>query len=130
MTAPALTDTAAALCLAWTFLVPLAPAGLALMNTGLGRSRNAAHAMLSALCVMGVAALVYFAVGFAWQGYPGGTGHVWVLHAKPWSWLGAGRFLMRGVESESSPALMTAALGMFAAGLAAVIPLGASAERW
>ena len=37
-----------ALCLSFILLVPLAIAGLALINTGLGRSRSAAHAMTTA----------------------------------------------------------------------------------
>src|SRR5450631_3444544 len=69
-----------ALCLTFILMVPLAIAGLALINTGLGRSRSAAHAMTSSLCVISVAVLVYFAWGFAIQGYPdltffGGAGH-------------------------------------------------------
>src|SRR5690348_4301203 len=100
MTNRELSETAMVLAIACTFLAPLAPAGLALMNSGLGRSRNAAHAMLSTLCVMGVAMLAYFAVGLAWQGAPGGPAHVWMVHGKPWSWIGAGRFLMRGIETD------------------------------
>jgi hypothetical protein len=61
--APALTETSAALCFLFVLLIPSATAGLALINAGLGRFRNAAHSMLSALCVIAVAALVYFAVG-------------------------------------------------------------------
>ncbi len=37
-------------------LAPLAIAGLALINTGLGRSHSAAHTMLASLCVFAVAA--------------------------------------------------------------------------
>ena len=65
--APALSETAVALCVVFILLVPLAAAGLSLINTGLGRSRSAAHAMLAALCVMAVAAVVYFVCGFSWH---------------------------------------------------------------
>ena len=58
------------LCLGFILLVPFAIAGLALINTGLGRSRSAAHAMTSALCVICVATFVYFVWGFRLQGYP------------------------------------------------------------
>ena len=44
-------------------MVPLAIAGLALINSGLSRSRSAAHAMLAPLCVMAVAVLAYFVCG-------------------------------------------------------------------
>src|SRR5207249_5526365 len=63
VTAPTLSETTAALCLIFILLVPCAAAGLALINAGLGRARSAAHAMLSTLCVLALAALVYFAVG-------------------------------------------------------------------
>ena len=55
---------ASVLCLFFVFLVPLAAAGLALINTGLGRSRSAAHAMLASLLAMAVAAMVYAAESF------------------------------------------------------------------
>ena len=67
-------------------LVPFAGAGLALINTGLGRSRSAAHSMLASLCVMSVAALVYMACGFSWQGYAGGPAHVFSLAGTSWNW--------------------------------------------
>ena len=47
-TAPAMTDVAFALALAMLLLAPLAIAGVALINTGLGRSRSAAQALLAA----------------------------------------------------------------------------------
>jgi len=58
------------LCLVFILLVPLAIAGLGLINTGLGRSRSAAQAITTALCVMSTAALVYFICGFAAAGSP------------------------------------------------------------
>src|ERR1700687_6525409 len=67
-----LSEVSAVLCLLLILLVPFAGTGLALINSGLGRSRSAAHAMLAALCVTAVAALVYVSVGFAWQGGGGG----------------------------------------------------------
>ncbi len=66
-----ISDPAVLLCLAFIFLVPCAAAGLALISTGLGRSRSAAHSMMSSMCVLAVAALAYFACGFAWQGFIG-----------------------------------------------------------
>src|SRR5271157_4498719 len=99
MLAPAnsLSDTAAVLCVILIFLVPLAGAGLALINTGLGRSRSAAYLMMSSLCVFSVAALAYFVCGFAWQGFPGGPAHAVMVAGKPWSWIGAGPFFMHGL---------------------------------
>jgi Amt family ammonium transporter len=53
-----------------------------------------------------------------------------MLHGKPWSWIGAEQFFMRGIEFDNSPYSLAVMFGMFAVGLAAVIPLGAAAERW
>ena len=44
-------------------VAPLAAAGIALINCGLGRSRNAAHALLSALCAAAIGALAYVVTG-------------------------------------------------------------------
>ncbi len=110
------TETTAAFCLLCLLLMPCALAGLAVINAGLGRSRNVAHSLLSTLCVAGVAALVYFAAGSAWQGYPGRQG--------------AERFLLRGIEADGSAYSLAVVFGMFAVSLAATIPLGAAAERW
>jgi Amt family ammonium transporter len=131
MTAPpVLSEAAAALCLIGIVITPCAAAGLALINAGLGRSRNAAHAMLSALCVLGIAALVYCAIGFSWQGYPGREAHAFLVGGKPWDWIAAEPFFFRGVSFDNSPVSLAALFGMFAAGLAALIPLGSGADRW
>ena len=125
-----LSETASALCLVFILLVPLAAAGLALINAGLGRSRNAAHAMLSSLAVIAVAALTYFAIGFSWQSYAGGTSHMLSAQGKLWNWIGAERFFLRGLAFDGSPASLAALLGLFSAGLAAMIPLGSGGDRW
>jgi ammonium transporter, Amt family len=118
------------ICLAFIFLVPCAAAGLALVNTGLGRSRSAAHMMMSSLCVLSVAALAYFICGFAWQGFAGLPSHVASLAGKPWNWLGAGPILLRHHPLDGSPVSLAVLLGMFSVGLAALIPLGSGADRW
>ena len=68
-----------AFCILFILLLPLALAGLALINTGLSRSRSAAHSMMATLCVIGVAAATYFVTGFAWQGYPDLPSHTSVF---------------------------------------------------
>lgn len=128
--APAMTETAFGVCLVLILLVPWAGAGIALVNAGLGRSRSAAHAMLSSMCVMAVAALVYFAIGFAWQGYAGQPAHAFDIQGKAWSWISSRGFLLSGVEFGLSPVSLTVLLGMFGAGLASIIPLGSGADRW
>ena len=111
-------------------LVPMAGAGLALMNTGLGRSRSAAHAMLASLCVIAVAALIYGVCGFAWQGFAGGPTHSVMVGGKPWSWIGAQPLFLRGIDFDGSPLSLTILLQMLSVGLAASIPLGSAGERW
>jgi Amt family ammonium transporter len=111
-------------------LVPLASAGLALINTGLGRSRSAAHSMLASLCVVAVAALVYFACGFAWQGYLGRSAHVLTLGGKGWNWIAAEPLFFRGLRLDGSAASLAAWLQLLSVGLAALIPMGSGADRW
>jgi Amt family ammonium transporter len=126
---PALPEVSAALCFVFILLIPCAAAGLALINAGLGRFRNAAHAMLSALCVIAVSAVVYFAVGAAWQGSVDQPAFALHVAGREWNWIGAGPFFLRGLEVggwSSLPALF----GLMSVGLAAIIPLGAGADRW
>jgi len=125
-----MSENSEALCILFILLLPLALAGLALINTGLSRSRSAAHSMMAALCVVGAAATAYFVTGFAWQGYPGLVSHSMIIFGKEWSWLGAGHFFLRGVPLDGSRVSLAALAQLISVGLAALIPLGAAAERW
>jgi Amt family ammonium transporter len=125
-----MSEVSQALCIVFIVLLPLALTGLALINTGLSRLRSAAHSMMSVLCVIGVAAAAYFVIGFAWQGYPGLASHTVSIFGKDWSWLGAGHFFLRGLPLDGSRASLAALLQLLSVGLAAIIPLGAAAERW
>jgi ammonium transporter, Amt family len=123
------------LCLLCIMLIPLAAAGLALIHQGLGRSRSAAHAMLATLCAMGVAAIFFVVFGFAWAGYAGGAVHSFHAGGAHWDWLGAGTFFPGGLAADgldvaSFNKALTLCLEMFAAGLAAMIPLSAGTDRW
>jgi len=124
------TPEVSVLCLFFILLVPFAGAGLAIINAGLGRSRNAAHMMLSSLCVFALAAVLFFVIGFAFQGYPGGPAYEFIIRGKPWNWIAAEHFFLRGLPLDGSPASLVALLGMMSAGLAAMIPLGSGADRW
>jgi len=121
-------DSAAAL--AGILLVPFAALGLALMNCGLCRSRNAAHVMMTSIAVLAVAAIAYFVCGFSWQGYPGLPVYVLRTGGKEWDWIAAQPFFLRKLPLEGSAASLAAVLGMFSAGIAALIPLGSGSERW
>lgn len=52
-------------------LILFVVAGLVVMNTGLGRTRSAAHSMLAAMAAISTASLVYGLPGFYWT--PGST---------------------------------------------------------
>src|SRR5436190_7886476 len=125
-----LSETSTPLCFALILLVPLAGAGLALINTGLGRSRRAAHSMMTSLIVIAIAAVVYFGCGFSWQGYVGRPAHFVTIGHAGWNWIAAEPFFMRGLALDGSPASLAALLQLYSVGLTALIPLGAGVDRW
>ena len=125
-----LTETALALCFLCILMIPLAIAGLALINTGLGRSRNAAHMMLGSLCVIAVAGIVYVILGFSLQGYRGGPAYGFLIQGKAWEWLGAMPLFFRGLSPGFNSAALMALLGLMSVAFAAIIPLGSAADRW
>jgi len=122
-----MTFVLALLCI---LLSPLAAAGLALIHQGLGRSRSAAHAMLATLCTLSVAAIVFVAIGASWAGYPGGTFHAFQAGGATWNWLGNEALFARSIPLDGSPGSLALCLQLFAAGLAAIIPLSAGTDRW
>src|ERR1700674_5286180 len=114
----------AAVSIALVLLVPLAIAGISLINSGLGRARSAAHSLLASLCIFAVAAGVYLVCGFAWQGYIGAPARVIVAAGKEWNWLGRAPFLLRGMDFDGAPISLAACLQIFSVGFSALIPLG------
>jgi ammonium transporter, Amt family len=118
-----------AIALPLVLLVPLALAGLALMNTGLGRTRSAAHSMLASLAAIALAACVFVLWGFSWEGFAGGPAHSLVLDGKAWNWIAGQPLLLHGIAFNGIAALAVL-LQVFAVGLAALIPLAAAADRW
>jgi Amt family ammonium transporter len=126
MNTPPITESAFALILALLLLAPLAIAGVALVNTGLGRCRSAAQALLGNLVIVAVSAIVFALVGAT---FIGGAGHVLQLAGKPWNWAGTAPYLLGGL-STASPASQLALLFEFlAVALAAQIPWGSGADR-
>ncbi len=129
-----LSEIQTTLCILFLMLAPLSGCGLALINAGLGRSRNAAHSMMAALCIVAVAACAWFVCGWAFEGYPGGLTYSFQAAGRPWYWLGAEPWFFRGfiasLASGGSPAFLFAWFGIVAAGLAGLIPLGSSSDRW
>ena len=113
-------------------LIPFAAAGLGLIHSGLGRSRSAAHALLSTVCVLSVTAIVFVLVGFAWTGYSGGHSYSAIAGGVAWNWIGAGPYMAGGVGFDEASAQVAIRLcfHIFAVGLAGVIAIGAGADRW
>lgn len=130
MPSATLPEASTTLCIALIILSPLSILGLALLNTGLTRARSAAHTITASLCIFAVAAISYVAVGFAFQGTAGGLQHVVIVAGKPWGLLATGTVFLRSVRFDGSPAGPIAVLQIISVSLAALIPLGAAADRW
>ena len=129
-----MTDATFALTLALLFLAPLTIAGIALINTGLGRSRSATQALLGNLAILAVTAIVFAVVGAALTGASTSlsccAGHTFQLAGKPWNWLGAGSFLLGGLGSAAPQSQLALLFEFMAVALAAMIPWGSGADRW
>jgi Amt family ammonium transporter len=124
-----MTEIMFAFTLALLLAAPLAIAGVALINTGLGRSRSAAQALLGNLALVAVAAVVFAVVGAGWAGGLSGAGHVFHLAGKPWNWAGSGPLLLRGFSSAPAEAQLAVLFEFLAVCLAALIPWGSGADR-
>ena len=122
---------ASLICLLACALAPLAGCGLAMMNSGLGRSRSAAHTMLSSLLLMSAGAIAYMICGAAFQG-AWGSGVNMMVHGRTWSWLGLSGFFLHGVnwDADDSFDALRILHGLVCASIAALIPFGAGSDRW
>jgi Amt family ammonium transporter len=125
-----LSDAVFALTLALLMLAPLALAGMALINTGLGRSRSAAQALVGNLAILAVSALVFALAGAALAGTAGAAGHSFWLAGKPWNWLGAGPLLLGGFGSMQPQAQLGVLFEFLAVAMAAMVPWGSGMDRW
>jgi ammonium transporter, Amt family len=124
-----LSDAATIMAAAAILLMPLAIAGIAIINTGLARSRNAAHLMMASLCIAGVAAMTYVFCGFSWQGLPAGPGWLIVVAGKDWNSVARQPLFLQGANL-ASPQSLVISMQILSVALAALIPVGAAAERW
>ena len=127
-------DSMIALMLALLVVAPLAIAGVALINTGLGRSRSAAQALLGNLAIVAVTAIVFAFAGAALAGTlpgtPGSAGHVFHLAGKPWNWIGSGPFLLGGFGAAPPQAELALLFEFLSVAFAALLPWGSGADRW
>ncbi len=126
---PVLSETAFALVLVLLLLAPLAIAGVALINTGLGRSRSAAQSLLGSLAIVAVAFIAFALVGATFAGSFGGAGHIVHIAGKPWNWLGAGPLFLAGLNSAPAQSQLGLLFEFLAVALAALIPWGSGADR-
>jgi ammonium transporter, Amt family len=124
-----LSQASIALTLVLLLLAPLSVAGLALINTGLGRSRSAAQALLGNLAVAAVATIAFVLAGAGLAGDLSGATHVFHLAGKPWDWAGAGPLALRGFSSAPAQAQLQVLFEFFAVALATLIPWGSGADR-
>ena len=123
------TETSFALALALLLLAPLAMAGVALINTGLGRSRSAAQSLLGSLMVIAATALGFALAGAALTGTLADQGHAFALAGRSWNWLGAGRLFLAGFPAGPAEAQLEVLFEFLAVAFAALIPWGAGADR-
>lgn len=123
-------DANTVLCILLICALPLVLAGVAILNTGLCRSRSATQSLLGAMCVVAVAAVSYFVLGFSWQGFQGDTNYALNLGSVSWDWIASQPFFFHAVEWNGTAPGFIAASQLFAVALAALVPWGAGTDRW
>jgi Amt family ammonium transporter len=108
-------------------LSTFALAGVALINTGLGRSRSAAQSLLGCAAIIAVGAICFATLG---TGFGGSSGHA-SIHAagRSWDWIGTGPWLLHGFEAQSAETQLGLLFELMAVGMCGVIPWGAGADR-
>lgn len=116
------------LALALLLLAPLAIAGLALMNTGLVRSRSAAQSLLGSLAVVSVAVIAFALAGSAFA--YGSSSHVFAFAGKPWNWLGKGPLFLTGLASASAREQIAILFEFLSVSMAVLIAWGSGADRF
>lgn len=125
-----MSDAAFALAFALLLIAPLALAGVALINTGLGRSRSAAQALLGNVAIVAVSAIVFALLGAGLTGATDRAGLSFHAAGKVWSWLGAGPFLLHGLGIASPRAQLAVLFEFPAVAMVGVIAWGSGAGRW
>jgi ammonium transporter, Amt family len=121
-------ETSFALTLGLLLLAPMAIAGVALVNTGLGRSRSAAQSLLGSLVVISTAVIAFALVGAA---IAAGTSadHVFHVVGKAWNCAGAGPLFLKGFSFAGPRAQLAFLFELLSVALVALIPWGSGADR-
>jgi Amt family ammonium transporter len=124
-----MTEATFALTLALLVLAPLAIAGVALINTGLGRSRSAAQALLGSLAILAVAVIVFTIVGSTFAGIPGGASHTLQLAGRSWGWVGSAPLFLGGLVAAPLQCQLAVIFEFLAVAMLAMLPWGSGADR-
>ena len=124
---PGMPVLAEAMAFAVLLLAPMAIAGLALVNAGLGRSRSAAQALLGSLAIMSASFIAFAGVGACFAG-PGGAA-ILTLAGKSWNWIGTGPVLLAHLGKSPVDTQLAVLFECLAVALAGLIPWGAGADR-
>jgi len=128
--APEMNSAETALALALLLLAPLAIAGIALINTGLGRSRSAAQALLGNLALAAIAMIVFALVGASFVGgWPGGWELAIHTGGTAWNLLHAGPLLLGGLAAAAPRAQLAVLFQFLSVAFVAIIPWGSGADR-
>ena len=129
--AAAMPDAVFALTLALLLLAPLAIAGVALINAGLGRSRSAAQALLGNLAIVAVTSIVFAVVGASIAGnLPGSWGIAFHAGGTAWEWMHFGPLLLGGLSAAPAQSQLALLFEFLAVAMAALLPWGSGADRW
>ena len=121
-------ETSFAMTLGLLLLAPMAIAGVALVNSGLGRSRSAAQSLLGSLVVISTAVIAFALVGSAIAAGTSGD-HVFHLAGKAWNWAGAGPLFLKGFNSAGPRSQLALLFELLSVALVALIPWGSGADR-
>jgi Amt family ammonium transporter len=111
-------------------IAPLAPAGLALMNAGLTRTRSAAHCLFLSLASASAAMVAFIVLGLVvFLGRSSGNLIIPVL-GKSFDVLGNGPLVAHGIDPNAAALWGGILFASIGAGFAAIIAVGTGAERW
>jgi Amt family ammonium transporter len=132
-----ISDSLFALTFALLLLAPLAIAGVALINTGLGRSRSAAQALLGCLAILAVSALAYTILGATLTGNlfghltsaPASAGLSLQAAGKNWNLIGSAPLFLSGFASSAAQAQLSLLFTFLAVAMVAILPWGSGADR-
>ncbi len=121
-------ESSFALTLGLLLVAPLAIAGIALVNTGLGRSRSAMQSLLGSLVVISTAVIAFAIVGSTLAASTDGD-HVFHFAGKTWNWAGAGPLFLKGLGAASARTQLAVLFELLSVALVVLIPWGSGADR-